>query len=135
MTPNERAFADEYIKTRNATRAYLAAYPKCKNENTAHVQAGRLLRKPTVSEYIDAELEKLHSRTIADAAEIMEFLTSVIRGEKGETLLDNRGGEHEVPSRMGDRINAADKLAKMLGVDKKVEITGGDDDVVLVVRR
>ena len=121
MTPSQRVFADEYIKTRNATRAYLTAYPKCKSENTAHGCAAKLLRNATVLDYIDAELEKLHSKTIADAAEIMSFYTCVMRGEKGETLIDNRGDEHEVPSRMSDRLSAADKLAKMLGADKKAD--------------
>ena len=122
MTPSQRVFADEYIKTRNATRAYLTAYPKCKSENTAHGCAAKLLRNATVLEYIDAELEKLHNRTIADAAEIMSFYTGVMRGEKGEVLIDNRGEEHEVPSRMSDRLSAAYKLAKMLGAaDKKAD--------------
>jgi phage terminase small subunit len=121
MTPSQRVFADEYIKTRNATRAYLAAYPKCKSENSAGVSAKALLRNPKIIEYIDAELEKMHNATIADAAEIMSFYTCVMRGEKGEVLIDNRGDEHEVPSRMSDRLSAADKLAKMLGADKKPE--------------
>lgn len=121
MTPSQRVFADEYIKTRNATRAYLTAYPKCKSENSAGVSAKALLRNPKVIEYIDAELEKLHNVAIAEAAEIMAFYTGVMRGEKGEVLIDNRGDEHEVPSRMSDRLSAADKLAKMLGADKKMD--------------
>jgi hypothetical protein len=44
-----------------------------------------------------------------------------MRGEKGEVLIDNRGEEHEVPPRMSDRLSAADKLAKMLGADKKAD--------------
>lgn len=124
MTPSQRVFADEYIKTRNATRAYLTAYPKCKSENSAGVSAKALLRNPKIIEYIDAELEKLHNAAIAEAAEIMAFYTGVMRGEKGEVLIDNRGEEHEVPSRMSDRLSAADKLAKMLGADKKADDDG-----------
>ena len=126
MTPSQRGFADEYIKTRNATRAYLTAYPKCKSENSAGVSAKALLRNPKILEYIDAELEKLHNATIADAAEIMNFFPCVMRGEKGEVLIDGRGEEHEVPSRMSDRLSAADKLAKMLGADKKAD-KGGEN--------
>jgi phage terminase small subunit len=126
MTPSQRVFADEYIKTRNATRAYLTAYPKCKSENSAGVSAKALLRNPKIIEYIDAELEKLHNRAIADAAEIMSFYSCVMRGEKVEVLIDNRGEEHEVPSRMSDRLSAADKLAKMLGADKRAESGAAD---------
>jgi hypothetical protein len=49
-----------------------------------------------------------------------------MRGETGEVLIDNRGEEHEVPSRMNDRLSAADKLAKMLGADKRAESGAAD---------
>lgn len=132
MTPNERVFADEYIKTRNATRAYLKAYPKCKNENTAGVEGHKKLRNPKITEYIDAELERLHDKAIADAAEIMVYYTSVMRGETGEIALDNRGEEHRLPARISDRSNAAERLAKMLGVDKKADAANGGGGVTIV---
>lgn len=135
MTPNQRAFADEYIKTRNATRAYMAAYPGCKKENTARALASRLLTNDNVSAYIEKRLNEISDSKIADAAEIMEFLTGVMRGESKDTVLDREGYEHDVRSRTNDRIIAAEKLAKMLGVDKKADRPEDDGEVVLVVRR
>lgn len=131
MNPRQRAFADEYIKTRNATRAYMSAYPDA-SEATAGRNGHALLKNTEISAYIDQRLEQMSSSRIADAAEIMEFLTSVIRGEKGETLIDNRGSEHEVPGKLSDRLSASRDLAKMLGVDKKAEGTDGGGGVTIV---
>lgn len=132
MTPNERVFADEYIRTRNATRAYLKAYPNCKKETSARQLGYRLLTKVHINEYIEAELERLHNSAIADAAEIMVYYTSVMRGETGEVALDNRGEEHQLPARISDRSNAAERLSRMLGVDKKADTANGGGGVTIV---
>lgn len=121
MTPNQRLFADEYIKTRNATQAYLKAYPNCKNDNTAHAAAARMLRNVTVSQYIDEQLDKLHNRSIADAAEIMQYFTSVMRGEIKEQMVTDDGDIVDIDTKTTDRTNAAKELAKMLGVDKGLD--------------
>lgn len=134
VNPRQRAFADEYIKTRNATRAYMSAYPDA-SEATAGRNGHSLLKNAEISAYIKQRIEEISDTQIMGVKEIMAFYSSVARGEKGEILIDNRGDEHEVPSRMSDRINAADKLAKMLGADKKAEVSDGDDGVMLVVRR
>lgn len=107
MTPNQRIFADEYIKTRNATQAYLKAYPKTKNSNIAGVKGHNLLRNGKVAEYIDKQLDAVHDDTIADAAEIMRFFTETMRGQNS--------------SEMSDRTTAAKALARMLGVDSRVD--------------
>lgn len=44
MTEKQKIFADEYLIDLNATRAYLVAYPRVKNENTAAVNGSKLLR-------------------------------------------------------------------------------------------
>lgn len=109
MTDNQRLFADEYIRNgRNATRAYLKAYPHTKNENTAHTLAGRLLRNVAVSAYITERLDAMSCAAIADAGEIMAFYTSMMRGQIED-------------AKASDRNNAAEKLARMLGVDSKLE--------------
>lgn len=43
MTEKQKIFADEYLIDLNATRAYLVAYPRVKNENTAAVNGSKLL--------------------------------------------------------------------------------------------
>ena len=131
VNARQQAFADEYIKTRNATRAYMSAYPDA-SERSAGSNADRMMKNDEISAYIKQRLDEISDAQIMSAKDIMLFYSSVVRGEKGEILIDNRGDEHEVPSRMSDRINAADKLAKMLGADKKPDISDGGGDVVIV---
>lgn len=83
MTENQKRFADEYIIDLNGTRAYKAAYPNVKSDNVAHACAAKLLRKATISEYITEQLEKIRSEKVADAQEVLEFLTSTMRAEGG----------------------------------------------------
>ena len=72
MTDKQRRFADEYLIDCNATRAYKAAYPSVKKDETASVNASRLLSKAKVKEYIDKKLSEISSAKIADATEVME---------------------------------------------------------------
>lgn len=118
MTPKQRVFADEYIKTRNATRAYMMAYPNS-SEDSARRDASRLLTNADISAYVKQRIDEISDAEIMGVKEIMALYSAIARGQKGETLIDNRGDEHEVPGKLSDRINAADKLAKMLGADKK----------------
>lgn len=121
MTPNQQIFADEYLKDRNATRAYMVAYPNVKNERVAQANSSKLLSKSIVSEYIDQQLSKLHDASVADVKEILMYLTSVMRGEITEQKLSNQGVVVDVASSTSDRSNAAKQLAKMLGAENLIE--------------
>lgn len=72
MTDKQRRFADEYIVDCNATRAYKAAYPRIKSDDAARANASRLLTNANVKAYIEAKLDELSSKKIADAQEVME---------------------------------------------------------------
>lgn len=126
MTPNQRIFADEYLKDRNATRAYMAAYKRVKGPDVAAANASALLRNPKVSDYVKRRLDELSSAAVADAREILEFHTAVMRGEITERVLryDGFGSQAltENPPRLTERIAAARELAKLLGVDKPAEL-------------
>jgi len=101
MTERQRRFADEYIIDLNATRAYLEAYTNVKNENTAAAAASRMLRNVKVEKYIADRLAEIKSQKIAEAKEVEEYLTAVMRGEEvGERL----------------RLRAAEMLAKRYGM-------------------
>ena len=126
MTPNQRLFADEYIRNgRNATRAYMSAYPRVKKEDTARKLGARLMARDEILAYIERELEALHDETIADAREIMQYYTGVMRGEIGELVAfpgeDGRMVERTLPARLTDRNNAAERLAKMLGAASGID--------------
>jgi phage terminase small subunit len=141
VTPKQQIFADEYLKDTNGTRAYKVAYPQVKKDQVAATAAGRLLRNVEVSQYITRQLEKMHSKRSADAQEVIEYLTSVMRGEQKEQTLKGLGmGEQEVASidvSAKDRIKAAELLGKRLALwtdninltNKDIVIKiGGDDD-------
>lgn len=90
LTLKQQSFADEYIITGNAYRSALeAGY----SENYAKGNVVKLLENERVRAYIEKRLDEIKSEKVADQQEIMEFLTSVIRGEVDEPIpvLDGDG--------------------------------------------
>ena len=63
LTEKQKRFIDEYLIDLNATRAYKSAYPSCKKEETANVNASRLLRNAKVVEYKDKRMKDREQRT------------------------------------------------------------------------
>lgn len=126
MTDNQRKFCDEYIIDCNATRAYKTAYPNVKKEGAAAASASKLLRNPNVKAYIDEQLEKINSEKIADAREVMEYLTSVLRGESQSEIvvIEGEGDGCSSARRMDkapdekEKLKAAELLGKRYGLFK-----------------
>ena len=87
LTAKQQKFCDEYLIDCNAARAYKAAYPSIKSDETARANGSRLLTNANVKKYIDEQLEKIHTEKTADAAEVMEYLTSVMRGESSSEVV------------------------------------------------
>lgn len=109
LTEKERIFADEYIKTTNATQSAIkAGYA----ENSASVTGSKMLRKPKVRQYIDAVMNERSKNTIATAAEVLEYLTKVMNGEEKDAF--------GLDASIADRTKAAELLGKrhMLFTDK-----------------
>lgn len=126
MTDKQRKFCDEYLIDANATRAYKVAYPHVKSEDAARACASRLLTKANIKNYIDEQLQKISDNKIADAKEVMQYLTSVLRGEsKGSELVVEGQGDgysearemEKAPSEK-DRLKAAELLGKRYGLFK-----------------
>ena len=139
MTDKQRRFAFEYLIDCNATRAYKAAYPSVKKDETASVNASRLLSKAKVKEYIDKKLSEISSAKIADATEVMEYLTSVLRGESRSEIVVVEGcGEGFSSARSiekapdeKDRLKAAEMLGKRYGLyTDKVDLGGAVSIVI-----
>jgi phage terminase small subunit len=141
MTDKQKRFADEYLIDCNATRAYKAAYPNVKNDSVASAAGTRLLGKVKVKEYIDEKMDQISSNKIADVTEVMEYLTSVMRGEiKDETLrFVGDGYQEKIKLQVGakDRTKAAELLGKRYGIwTEKIGLEGvipvvisGDDQL------
>lgn len=131
MTDKQQIFADEYLKDLNGTRAYKVAYPNIKKDETARANASRLLTNANVKKYIDEQLEIMHNERTADAQEVLEFLTSVMRNEQKEEVLKGIGmGEQtkthiEVSAK--DRVKAAELLGKRHALfTDKIDLQSGD---------
>ena len=101
LTPKQQAFADYYIECGNATEAAKrAGY----SEDTARQIGAENLSKPSISEYIAERMEQQNRKRVADANEVIEFYTAVMRGEvKDQFGLD---------ASLSDRLKAGDSLMK-----------------------
>lgn len=156
LTPKQEAFVDAYIETGNATEAAKrAGY----SEKTAGAVGAENLKKPKIKQAIEARQAEIRSKRTADITEVMEFLTSALRGEltdenvvvegAGDGISKARIIETKISSR--DRIKAAENLLKRFpgDLDKaeqkariaKLEASlkamedeqaAADDDVVIV---
>ncbi|MEQ7304158.1 terminase small subunit [Enterococcus avium] len=127
MTDKQRIFADEYLKDLNGTRAYKVAYPNVKKDSSAATAAGRLLRNVEIKAYIAEQLEIMHNDRQADAAEVLEYLTSVMRGKETETVATAKGLYGDVEVGAKDRIKAAELLGKRHALfTDKVDLQTGD---------
>lgn len=119
LTIKQKKFADEYIKTGNATEAYLKSYAK-QSRASAEANARKLLGKYSVKIYIDNRLKEIDSEKIVSQKEIMELLSSIARGESTEqTLIGVGEGRQEVIETRTtdkDRMKAMDMLMKRFGM-------------------
>lgn len=124
----QKAFADYYIETANATEsAKRAGY----SEKTAYSQGQRLLKNVELSAYIRERMAGQGEKRVADANEVIEFYTAVMRGEvKDQFGLD---------ASLSDRLKAGDALMKRYavtdngskGIIEKLDKVLGDIDEVM----
>lgn len=129
MTEKQKKFADEYLIDPNATQAAIRAGYSAK---TARSAGNRMLTIVDIKNYIDEQLAKLHNKKTADAQEVLEYLTSVMRGEaEGEELINEFIGDgcsqptkvKKKPSEK-DKLRAAELLGKRYGIfTEKTELT------------
>lgn len=123
LKPKELKFAEEWLKTTNATQSAIkAGY----SERTAYSAGNRLLKKVEVRQYIDERLAEMQESSIADTNEVMQFLSSTMRGD----IPDQFG----LDPALNDRLKAAELLGKRykLFTDKQ-EISGADGEPIKVI--
>ncbi len=122
----QKRFCEEYLVDCNATQAAIrTGYSK----KTARAVGQRLLTNVDIKKYIDQQLQKLKNEKIADAQEVLEYLTSVMRGEQKEqvALLTGEGVQDLVQKDVSakDRIKAAELIGKRYGLfSEKLELQG-----------
>lgn len=117
LSRKQQLFADEYIRTGNA---YQSAVSAGYSHNYAKGNIVKLLENVSVKSYIDARLEELKKESIAEQDEILQYLTSVMRGKvKDEELMLVPTGDfmseverHEKRADIVARTKAAELLGK-----------------------
>ncbi|AOY53683.1 terminase small subunit [Clostridium perfringens] len=116
LTPKQKAFAEYYIETGNATESARKAGYKGKNLNRI---ASENLSKLDIKNYIDEKMKELESKRIAKAEEVLEYLTRVLRGEETEQVVvtENIGDFMSEAKVVDKEISAKDKIkaAELLG--------------------
>lgn len=132
LTERQRRFCEEYLIDGNASQAAIrAGYSK----RSATVVSTTLMKNPRVQAYLKELLEELHSAKVANAQEVLEYLTSIMRGEQREQTLQLVGdGMQDITSidvAAKDRLKAAELLGKRYGIFK--ENVGVTMDAVVIV--
>ena len=128
LNEKQKAFADYYIESLNATESYKKVY-EC-SYNTARTNGARLLTNANIKKYIDEVMSAKDESRIASQDEILQILTDIARGITEEEVVQfSQLGEELRTTRkptIKDRMKASELLGKRyrLFVDKaELEIT------------
>ena len=126
LSARQELFCLEYIRDGNAAQAAIRAGYSPK---TAYSTGQRLLKNVEVRAHIDELMTDLQQEKIADAEEVLRYLTSVIRGEATEEVaVGTPIGTEIITKHIGGReqVKAAELLAKRYGLlTENVKLTGG----------
>ena len=114
LSLKQQKFADEYIISGNAIKSAIeAGY----SDNYAKKQSHKLLVNVGIKSYIDERMKEIESKKSATQQEVIEYLTSVMRGEHKEEILIGQGqGFQEITYidvSAKDRLKAANLLNKI----------------------
>jgi phage terminase small subunit len=116
LTEKQKKFIDYYVETGNATEAARRTGYK-----QPQVQGSQNLEK--LRDFIDERLKPDEDKRIADANEVLQYLTAVMRGEVKDTF--------DFDTSVRDRNKAAELLGKRhrLFVDKVEQESTGDVNI------
>lgn len=147
MTEKQKLFCDEYLIDCNATRAYKTVYKNVKNNDVARKAGSRLLTNVDIKKYISERMEEIHNEKTADAQEVIEYLTAVLRGKSTaqEIVVEGTGDGCSKAKKMEkapsekERLKAAELLGKRyalftdkvetdMDMDLNITIDYGEDD-------
>ncbi len=140
LTAKQQRFCTEYLIDCNATQAAIrSGY----SEKTAGRIGSRLLKDNNVKIFIESKLEEIQGERVADAKEVMEYLTNVLRGTtKAEIVVVEGEGEGRSAAKKirkapdeKEKLKAAELLGKRYNIFKEnlkvsgavpIVITGDD---------
>lgn len=132
MNARQKRFCDEYLIDCNATQAAIRAGYSPK---TAKVTGAKMLANANLKAYIDEQLERIHNEKTADAQEVLEYLTAVMRGQHTEQTLQLIGDGvqkiADIDVSAKERLKAAELIGKRYGMFK--DNVGIDLEPVVIV--
>lgn len=139
LTKRKKLFCDHYLITLNATKAAGLAGYLSKSPDGLKVKGYTLMQEDCVKEYIAANLKEKDQDLIIKQEEILEYLSSVIRGtgtEKQFFVLRTGGRsgadelvEKDVSLKARDRIKASELMAKIY---KLMDHTPAKDTQIII---
>ena len=100
LTEKQKRFCEEYLVDLDVARAYRAAYPKVKKNDTASKLGSRLMKNDEVSDFIKKLKVERSQRTEITADRVLEAIAEIGFGE----------------FRAKDRLKALELLGKHLGL-------------------
>lgn len=114
LTIKQQRFCEEYVKVGNGAEAYKRAY-NAKKDETARVNASKLLTKTNIIEYIKSLNNEVREKSIADINDCLKILTELMSEDKPDFI----------------RLKAVDMRLKTLGAYlEKRELSG---DIIITV--
>lgn len=131
MTSKQESFVDAYIL--NNGNAAAACRSAGYSANCSNVTGAKLLSRSEIRNAIDNRLDELKSERTADAREILETLTAIMRGEVVDEVVTNSGKIVRVKVNCASRLKAADTLCKIYGLFRRVDDEPKDDITKLYV--
>lgn len=124
LTQRQKDFCEEYLRTRNATKAATAAGYSAK---TAYSIGNENLKKPEISAYIKSRLDEINAEQIASTDEVMRFFTSVMRGEEKD--------QFGLDAALSDRIKAGQEIMKRFEITKATQTDEGNAHIIVLADR
>lgn len=109
LTPKQKAFADNYIISGNATEAAKKAGYKQPRQ-----QGSRMLTNVDILEYIKQRTTPAEEKRIASGDEVLQFFTRVMNGDEKDAF--------GLDASLSDRMAAGREILKRNVDDRKLEV-------------
>ena len=119
LTGKQEKFVRNLIQGMTQREAYKNSYDASNmTDKTIDEEACRLFNDPKITARYKELQDRLANASIMTAQERLEYLTDVIRGIQGETILQVVDGEEKeinVPTSLKNKLGAIDLMNKMQG--------------------
>ena len=110
LNARQKAFCEYYVASGNATDAAIkAGYSESYAKDRIHT----LMKNVGISRYIDELMQKLESKRIASAEEVLQNLTAMMRGEIQEEVVVVEGE--------GDGVSSARIIKKQVSAKERIK--------------